>query len=64
MFLSEMGEQAKGRIVVGATSSEACAQDNRNVAQLVRASPRQGEGRRFESDRSYHFLAQRVPQHD
>ncbi len=26
----------------------------RNVAQLVRASPRQGEGRRFESDHSYH----------
>ena len=28
-------------------------QNNRNVAQLVRASPRQGEGRRFESDHSY-----------
>ena len=29
----------------------------RNVAQLVRASARQAEGRRFESDRSYHFLS-------
>ena len=32
-------------------------EDFRNVAQLVRASPRQGEGRRFESDRSYQISA-------
>ncbi len=32
----------------------------RRVAQLVRASPRRGEGRRFESARAYHFAQIRV----
>lgn len=31
---------------------------SRNVAQLVRASPRQGEGPRFESEHSYQLFSE------
>ena len=34
-------------------NTDGVLEKRRNVAQLVRASSRQGEGRRFESDHSY-----------
>ena len=36
-------------------NTDGVLEKRRNVAQLVRASSRQGEGRRFESDHSYQF---------